>query len=118
MSRGGKRQGAGRKKGSATTVRLPEVKAEIKHELRELAREHTGAALEALVRICKMGDSESARVSAANALLDRGYGKPLQQIESGGPGEFGRMSDEELDAFLAEGEPAKANGKGNGKAHH
>jgi hypothetical protein len=108
MSRGGRRQGAGRKRGSKTGVKLPPVSAEIKHELRELAREHTGAALDALVRICKMGESEAARVSAANALLDSGYGKPLQQIESGGPGQFSRMSDEELDAFLADDDLTEA----------
>jgi hypothetical protein len=97
MAHGGKRPGAGRKKGS---VPLPYVPREIKKELRDRAREHADAALEALVKICKDGESESARVSAANALLDRGYGKPLQQIESGGPGDFARMSDEELLAII------------------
>ena len=36
------------------------------------------------------------RVAAANCLLDRGYGKPMQQVENGSPGDFSRMTDEEL----------------------
>jgi Family of unknown function (DUF5681) len=50
-------------------------------EIRELAREHTGEAVETLMSI--MTDPKAApaaRVSAANALLDRGYGKPPQHI--------------------------------------
>jgi len=50
-------------------------------EVKELAREHTGKAVETLVSI--MSDPKAppaARVSAANALLDRGYGKPPQHI--------------------------------------
>ena len=41
-------------------------------------------------------------MSAASALLDRGYGKPVQQVETGAPGDFASMSDEELDAAIAE----------------
>ena len=100
MARGGKREGAGRKQG-ATAPRVP-VSAEVKRELREMAREHAGAAIETLVKICKMSDSDAARVSAANALLDRGYGKPLQQVEHGGIGDVARMNDQQLDAHLAE----------------
>jgi hypothetical protein len=56
-----------------------------------------------LAAICNEGQSEAARVSAACALLDRGYGKPTQQLETGEPGEFSRMTDEELEAYIAEG---------------
>lgn len=55
--------------------------------LKELAREYTPQALETLAQIMTAGDSESARVSAANAILDRGYGKPSQVLagdEDGG----------------------------------
>lgn len=48
-------------------------------EIRSLARSHTPQALKVLVDI--MGDAEiqaGARVSAAVALLDRGWGKPHQ----------------------------------------
>ena len=53
-------------------------------EVKELARQHTPAAIEVLASIMhNTKASDAARVSAANALLDRGYGKPQQQI----PGE-------------------------------
>ena len=60
-------------------------------------------ALRTLAAICNEGQSETARISAACALLDRGYGKPTQQLETGSPGEFSRMTDEELEAHIAEG---------------
>ena len=100
MARGGKREGAGRKKGSGD--RRPRsspviiATAQQKRELREAAREFTDDALKTLAEICKEGQSESARVAAANCLLDRGYGKPMQQVENGSPGDFSHMTDEEL----------------------
>lgn len=56
--------------------------------LRELAREHTPAAIKALVGA--LADPTGAvRVSAATAILDRGWGKPAQAVEltgaDGGP---------------------------------
>jgi HEAT repeat protein len=56
-------------------------KADIR--LKELAREHTERAIQALVLAL---DDERTRVAAAVALLDRGYGKPAQAItgEDGG----------------------------------
>ena len=61
----------------------PKVVAQVK----ELAREHTGEAIETLVSIMTNPKyAPAARVSAANALLDRGYGKPPQHISGeGGP---------------------------------
>ena len=45
-------------------------------EIKDLARKHTDEALETLAAIMRNPKaSASARVSAANALLDRGYGK-------------------------------------------
>src|SRR5262245_20503187 len=50
-------------------------------EVKDLAREHMPAAIDALVSIMNNPEaSDAARVSAANALLDRGYGKPQQHI--------------------------------------
>jgi Family of unknown function (DUF5681) len=50
-------------------------------EVRELARAHTGEAVQTLVSIMTNHKAApAARVSAANALLDRGYGKPPQHI--------------------------------------
>src|SRR5262245_40076586 len=55
----------------------PKVIAEVK----ELARAHTADAIQTLVSIMTNPKSApAARVSAANALLDRGYGKPPQHI--------------------------------------
>lgn len=48
-------------------------------ELREAARTHTKTALETLVAILKTG-SDSAKVAAATAILDRGWGKAPQAI--------------------------------------
>lgn len=71
--RGGKRSGAGRPQGRRN-------RATVAHKLtlEELARSHTEVALGVLVEIAQRGQSEAARVSAANAILDRGYGKPRQ----------------------------------------
>jgi hypothetical protein len=53
-----------------------------------LARQHTEAAIRTLVEIMGMaGVNEAARISAANSLLDRGWGKAAQPItgEDEGP---------------------------------
>ena len=45
--------------------------------VRELAREHTAVAVGTLVTVMKNAKAPpAARVAAANALLDRGYGRP------------------------------------------
>jgi hypothetical protein len=49
--------------------------------LRELARERTEEAIETLADVMLNGESDSARVAAATALLDRGYGRPSQTVE-------------------------------------
>jgi len=77
MPKGGPRPGAGRPPGTRTR-RDPETNA----TLAELARVHTGAALQALAEIASHGRSESARVSAAIALLDRGHGRPAAPGET------------------------------------
>ena len=51
-------------------------------EVQQIARQHGATAIDALVKIATKGKSESARVSAAIALLDRGFGKPTQPVES------------------------------------
>ena len=45
-------------------------------EVRELAREHTPEAIATLVAIMREGQSEASRVAAADAILDRGWGRP------------------------------------------
>ena len=49
-------------------------------DIRSLARNHTEAALNTLAGISSNGKSEAARVSASIALLERGWGKPVQPI--------------------------------------
>lgn len=46
-------------------------------ELRDLARQHTAAAIAALVAALT---DDKTRVAAAVALLDRGWGKPVQAL--------------------------------------
>lgn len=43
--------------------------------LRKLARVHTEVAVQVLADVATKGTSEASRISAAMALLDRGYGK-------------------------------------------
>jgi hypothetical protein len=49
-------------------------------EIKELARAHTVTALKTLIDVATKGKSEAARVSAATALLDRGWGRPSQPL--------------------------------------
>lgn len=58
---------------------------EVAH-VRDLARKHTEAAVRTLAEImCDANEKGAARVAAAQALLDRGYGRPTQPLEHGGP---------------------------------
>lgn len=57
----------------------PKVTAHVK----ELARNYTEQAVNALVEVVEDTKAPpSARVAAASAILDRGYGKPTQTIEA------------------------------------
>ncbi len=56
-------------------------------EIRSLARSHSRTALNVLVGVMRSKDATAtAKVSAANAILDRGWGKAAQAIENGGDG--------------------------------
>jgi HEAT repeat protein len=56
-------------------------------EIRSLARSHTRSAITVLVRIMRSKDATAAaRVSAANAILDRGWGKAAQPLQNGDDG--------------------------------
>jgi len=72
-SHGGMREGSGRPAGASN-----QATSELKLNLSELAREYTNDALDTLVDVMKSGQSESARIAAATAILDRGYGKPTK----------------------------------------
>lgn len=78
---GGARRGAGRKPGAVAKAKL---------DIAERAKTHGESALMALVDVMKDSDApHSARVSAANSILDRGFGKPHQSLgladADGGP---------------------------------
>ena len=56
-------------------------------EIRSLARSHTRTAINTLVGVMKSKDAtHAARVSAATAILDRGWGKAAQALENGDNG--------------------------------
>jgi hypothetical protein len=80
--RGGRRDGAGRKKKIADPTSLDQtfvdlLTADAPSDQIELpAQRHARTAVLALVKKMLAGGSESARVTAANSILDRGYGKP------------------------------------------
>lgn len=80
---------AGRKPGTPKTGgRQKGVPNKATRTLKEIAREYTAEAVEALVGVIRDGDSDAAKVSAARELLDRGYGKAstvLSGDEDGGP---------------------------------
>jgi hypothetical protein len=56
-----------------------------------LARSHSRLAIKVLAGIAKDGTNEGARVAAAVALLDRGWGKPAQ-MHTGEDGEHIRIT--------------------------
>ncbi len=74
--RGGQRPGAGRPRGKASAA---------KKAIAEMAREHAEAAPAILVRVAEDDEApHSSRVTAATAILDRGYGKPVAAVEHTG----------------------------------
>lgn len=75
MSRGGKREGAGRKKG------IPNKSTA---EIKELAQQYAPEAIAELARLMKEAESDAARVSAIKEILDRAYGKSPQALQVGG----------------------------------
>lgn len=71
--RGGARKGAGRK---------PGVVSEAKRTFAEAAREHADEAMKILLKVARDETAApAARVSAANSIIDRAYGKPLNAVE-------------------------------------
>jgi hypothetical protein len=84
--RGGKRPGAGRKKKarSGVTVDGIDLQAAIAavppSEIETAAAPYARMAINSLYKQLIGGASETAKVSAANAILDRGYGRPAVEI--------------------------------------
>jgi len=74
--RGGARDGAGRPTGAINKASPAQSQ-----RLSELAKTYTEDALNTLIDVARNGRTDAARVSAANAILDRGYGKPAVREE-------------------------------------
>ena len=72
-SHGGMREGSGRTAGASN-----KATSELKLNLSEMAREYTNDGLDALVEVMQSSLSDSARIAAATAILDRGYGRPTK----------------------------------------
>ena len=73
----------------------PSGRPKIVAEVQDLAREHTTEAVAALVEVLSDKKSPpSARVAAASALLDRGWGKAPQTIKHEGLEERLRQADD------------------------
>lgn len=86
---GGKREGAGRPKGSVCAAA---------HELRAKAREHTQTALDAIIEI--LGDPlHPQRLKAAEIVLERGYGRSI--TDSPAEAIIGRFLSYEISAVKA-----------------
>lgn len=85
-SHGGSRPGAGRKPGKVSEVR--KSLQEAKQAMSRAALEHAEKAIEVLAAVMANDDAPaSARVSAACAVLDRGFGKPPQAVQLGSDAE-------------------------------
>ncbi len=65
---------------------------ETKTDVRALALKHGPEAIAALVKIINDGASEASRIAAANALLDRAYGKARQGAAPVEPPEETRLT--------------------------
>ena len=77
--RGWAKAGPGRPKGSVNKA---------SNGVREAAQKYGPEALEALIKIVRTGENENARIAAAKEILDRAYGKSIQQVvgdDEGGP---------------------------------
>ena len=71
-SSGGRRPGAGRPLGSPNRITRP---------LKELAALYSEDCIAVLVELRDHAEAEQVRLAAANSLLDRGHGRPRQEID-------------------------------------
>lgn len=92
-------------------------------EMRELARRHTPDAIARLAAEMMGGDCSAARIAAANALLDRAWGRPTQPLAGDESMDPIRVTDARdallahLDRLIAAAEaPAVADGGANAGA--
>jgi hypothetical protein len=95
----------------------PGGRPKIAAEVRELAQQNCKLAVQKLVKLLD-SDNENIVLSAAQVLLDRGIGKPIQAVEISGNITHD-LSDAELDQRLAAFSQAGIAGAfaGEGTAH-
>lgn len=72
-TKGGPRPNSGRKKGSPNKIQA---------EVKEYARQFGQEAIMMLAELMTTAQSEQARIAAAREILDRGYGKALQEVQA------------------------------------
>src|ERR1700733_1298534 len=76
----------------------PRALASVMHE----ARRHTFEALRVQLKLMRTAESESVRLSAAEAILSRGWGRPIQALQVDGrflTKKLGDMTAEEIHAL-------------------
>lgn len=101
-----KSSGRGSKPGERRGGRKPGVPNHATAEIKAIAQPYSAKAVETLAQIMQTSDSDPARVSAANAILDRAWGKPSQSVAhsgtDGGPiKHIVELSDDALTAIAA-----------------
>lgn len=88
---GGRRDGAGRKRKVVDPTFVDQATVDLliadvpPDQVEQPAQRHARKAVLALVKKMLNAGSESARVTAANGILDRGYGKPAVDIGGDAP---------------------------------
>ncbi|MCH9809357.1 MAG: hypothetical protein K0U74_16650 [Alphaproteobacteria bacterium] len=78
-------------------------------DIRSLARAHTKKSIEVLGGIVSNGKRDSDRIAAATALLDRGWGKPKQELSIERKRTYAELTNDELEA-IARGEADSGEG--------
>lgn len=101
-----KSSGRGSKPGERRGGRVKGTPNKATAAIKAIAQPYSAKAIETLAQIMKEGESEAARVSAANAILDRAWGKPSQAVHhsdpEGGPIKHAHhLSDDALMAIAA-----------------
>ena len=77
------------------------ARRQIIQDVREYCRSKSQAAVEALVEVMSSKSAPpSARVAAANSILDRGFGKPQIEVNAT-VSSYDNMSERELVAYIA-----------------
>lgn len=76
MPGGRKPAGSGRKAGTPNKSTA---------DVRAAAQLHGLEALKTLIHLMRNAEEDSVRRACANDILDRGFGKPRQQVEASGP---------------------------------